>query len=139
MPPHLTNEEEIMNECSTPPVDGGARMPPNNMTNANKEEIMNECSTPVGAGAQQNEDKRELFTPELLEYYSHMSMGSSADVPPPKSFRVGILTINLNTVGRTVNAIANPASPCVVSALATLDPVDPEAVREWVRFTQCWT
>eukprot|EP00544_Gedaniella_sp_CCMP2646_P012329 CAMPEP_0202500644 /NCGR_PEP_ID=MMETSP1361-20130828/33750_1 /ASSEMBLY_ACC=CAM_ASM_000849 /TAXON_ID=210615 /ORGANISM="Staurosira complex sp., Strain CCMP2646" /LENGTH=442 /DNA_ID=CAMNT_0049133157 /DNA_START=46 /DNA_END=1371 /DNA_ORIENTATION=- len=103
------------------------------MTNAsNEEEIMNEFSTPVGAGAQRNEDKRELFTPEMLEYYSHMRI-DSADAPPPKSFRVGLLTINLNTVGRIVNAIANPASPCVVSALATLDPVDPSAVRDWVR------
>lgn len=60
-------------------------------------------------------------------------MESSADAPPPKSFRVGLLTTNLNTVGRNIFAIENPASPCVISAVATLDNVDPNEIREWVR------
>lgn len=98
---------------------------------SNEKESGDAPSTPVGGGAQKAEETRELFTPELLECYSHMT----TDAPPPKSFRVGILTINLTTIGRTVHAIANPASPCVCSAVATLDTdVDPDNVREWVRF-----
>jgi len=80
----------------------------------------------------QNMVARELFTPELLEYYSHMCM-DGPDGPPPKSFRVGLLTTNLDTVGRIVYSIANPASPCVVSAVATLDAVDANEIREWAR------
>ena len=85
----------------------------------------NDCGTPVG----QNVAPRDIFTPELLECYSCMS----ADTPPPKSFKIGLLTVNLNTVGKIVYAIANPASPCVVSAVATLESVNADAIREWVR------
>lgn len=86
--------------------------------------MKNECATPTS----QNTEPRELFTPELLACYSSMT----AETPPPKSFRVGLLTANLDTVGRIVYAIANPASPCVVSAVATLESVDANAIREWV-------
>ena len=84
-----------------------------------------------GCGSPLPNVAREPFTPDILDSYSHMTLAS--DVPPPKSFRVGVLTTNLDTVGRTVYAIANPASPCVVSAVATLDSVNADDIREWVR------
>lgn len=92
----------------------------------NEKDIMNEGCAPMNGGALHN---RVLFTPELLDSYSHMR----TDAPPPKSFRVGVLTTNLKAVGKTVYSIANPASPCVVSAVATLDPVDPDTVRKWAQ------
>lgn len=106
-------------------------MPPNIVKKDKMTSNSGEFATPP-VPKQKAEEVRELFTPELLEYYSNMSM-DSADVPPPKSFRVGILTVDLDTIGRIIYAMSNPASPCLVSAIATLDPVNPEKVQEWVR------
>jgi hypothetical protein len=52
---------------------------------------------------------------------------------PQKRFRVGILTTSLESVGNHTYAISNPAAPCVVSAVATLDSTDASVVKEWCR------
>jgi hypothetical protein len=52
---------------------------------------------------------------------------------PQKRFRVGILTTSLESVGRHTYAVSNPAAPCFVSAVATLDSTDAGVVKEWCR------
>jgi hypothetical protein len=52
---------------------------------------------------------------------------------PQKMFRVGILTTSLESVGKHTYAVSNPAAPCVVSAVATLDSTDAGVVKEWCR------
>lgn len=77
---------------------------------------------------------KEAFSPCVLESYSSMFM--ECGELPLKSFRVGILTTSLASVGNHTYAISNPASPCIVSAVATLDSTEASVIKEWCRAHQ---
>jgi hypothetical protein len=76
----------------------------------------------------------EAFSSIVLQSYSSMFM--ECGELPLKRFRVGILATSLASVGNHTYAISNPASPCVVSAVATLDSTDVSVVKEWCQTHQ---
>ena len=71
----------------------------------------------------------------VLGYHTSISLPLTIDCQlPPKSFRMGILAASLESVGEHAFALSNPASPCVLSAVATLDTREESSIQEW-----CWT